>query len=379
MATRRNKKNRDLESNVYETESKGHKYYVWEHPITHIRERLGRDRAAANSTGRALNAALTQMGIPHDERAKKNTGMTVAQLAKEYFPRAIESRGSHASIKKLTNIYERIGEVYTDVSILRATVKDLFDPIGELPNSSYNDIRFQLIRLFAYALSRGYIPHNVGNAAAVMEKRSTAKAKRMRLTYDAYQLIFTEAEPWLQTTMAIMLHTGLRPCDVVHLRYDQVIDGVLYTKVRKTGKFLGIELFEGEHEIIKQSRYDGVISPYIVHRAPKRHGVKKARERHHSTQVTTDLLSREFSAIRDKLGIGAGTGKNKRGTPPTLYEIRSLSGRLYAEMGREKKLISDLFAHTKLTMTDVYLDERDISREKIKMVRAGLQIGHIKS
>lgn len=370
MAPRKRKReNEGLEQNVYTNTSKGHVYYYWQHPLLLTKEPLGTDKNAANVTARALNKAIAGMGIDPGVRAEKVAGITVASLVEEYRPVSFKKL-KPTTRKAAGNYLERITGLFGNMIITRVTVKDLSEGINDLPDTVYIKMRTELIKLFDYALSRGYIPHHMNSPARVLEKKSEPKAKRQRLEVTDLERIFKKSPDWLKVAIELMLHTGMRPDDVINLRYSDVADGSLTSEVRKTDKFLGLELDDYEKEIIRRSRQSGIASPYIVHRLPKRRTGKPSRTKDHPTQLTLDLLSRTFSEIRDELEIG----KNKKGTPPTLYEMRSLAGRLYKAEGRSDEEIQDIYAHATVNMTRVYLDPRDGSAPaNLKRVKAGLK------
>lgn len=169
--------------------------------------------------------------------------------------------------------------------------------------------------------------------------------------------------------MMLMMQTTIRPVDAVNLKFSQYRDGVLWTKIRKTGKIQGLKLRPQAEAVLTRARQSGIVSPYIVHALPKRHRGKENRSRYkdHPTQRTTDQLSREFSEIRDRLGIGSG----KAGKPPSLYEVRSLAVRKYKEKGENRKNLQNLLSHTDDDMLEIYEHERDLESAVI-IAEAGM-------
>src|SRR5690606_31788163 len=167
------------------------------------------------------------------------------------------------------------------------TTREISDYLEKIPLTYRSKQRNEVIRLFDYALARGYLPHNYGNPAKVTGFQAAPRPVQMRLGYADYQRIYAEAPGWLQILMDIMLHTTLRPGDALRLRFEQYYDGALHTQVRKSKKYLRIELDSDEQAIIKRARQSGIASPYIVHRMPKRKRTMAA-EKTHPTQITVD-------------------------------------------------------------------------------------------
>lgn len=63
-------------------------------------------------------------------------------------------------------------------------------------------------------------------------------------------------------------------------------------------------------------------------------------------------LTNAFSLVRDEVCIEVARDK----TPPTFYEQRSRSGRVYKKQGLD---VQSLWGHKNKEMSEVYLDERD--------------------
>lgn len=361
---KRKPENEDLPPNLYTNKVGAATYHYFEYPDTHEREQLGTDRAAAIKTAKALNAALG-----HIARKPKQACVTVAQAAREWLPKRQERLGSDSAKKRARQAMDGISARFGRRGLRELTTREISDYLESIPLSYRSKERNEFIRLIDYALARGYLPHNYGNPAKVTEYQGAPPAQRMRLGYADYQRIHALAPPWLQILMDLMLHTTLRPGDALRLRFDQFYDGALHTQVRKTGKYLRIEFDASEQAIIRRARQSGIASPYIVHRMPERKGLRMAAEKSHPTQVAIDKASRQFSKIRDALGIGKDVPPKQR---PSLYEVRSLASWLYDQSGRDRAEVAALMAHTSEQMTAHYQDDR---RVNFVTVRAGLKLG----
>lgn len=322
-----------------------------------------KDFIAYDIACKALNAALG-----HIARKARQTGVTVAQAAREWLPKRLERLPSESAKKRARNGLAHFGEAFGRRALRDLATRDISDYLDTIPLTYRAKQRNEIIRLIDYALARGYLPHNYGNPARVTEYQGAPPAVQMRLGYADYQRIYAAAPVWLQTLLEIMLHTTLRPGDALRLRFDQFHGGALHTQVRKTGKYLRIELDPAEQAIIKRARASGIASPYIVHRIPERKGERLAAGKDHPTQITVDMASREFSRIRDGLGICADAPPKQR---PSLYQLRSLASWLYEQAGRDRADVAALMAHTSEQMTAHYQDDR---RVNYVTVRAGLRL-----
>lgn len=364
----RKAENEDLPDNVYPDKKGAVTYYYFQFPDTLVKEYLGSDKEAAIEAGHELNDKVGRM-----ERVRKPKGVPVSTVVREWLP-IRQSEVASDSAKKMARLaLERFKADFGKGTLRQLTLqrdppaRQISDWLDAIPLTYRYKARNEVIKLYDYAISRGYLPHDYGNPAKATRYQGSPKAKRMRLGYSDYQAIYAEAPVWLQTLMDVMLHTTLRPGDALRLRFEQFYDGALHTQVKKTRKYLRIKLDQNEHSIIKRARQSGIASPYIVHRMPVR---KRwiAAEKDHPTQVALDMASREFSKIRDKLKIGAKVDAKER---PSLYEIRSLASWLYAQSGRDRKEVKELMAHTSEQMTALYQDDR---RQNFVTVTAGLKL-----
>lgn len=364
---RRKPENSDLPPNLYCYTKNDVAYYYFEHPGNHERDPLGTDREAAIRTVRAINTALGSAA----RAPKAQDGMTIARVAAEWLPKRLEKLRGHSSRRNAKWHLDRFGAHFPRHTLRQITTRQISDWLDSMPLSYRNKARVEIIKLIDFALARGYLPHTYGNPAAVTEYTSEPPAARLRLGLADYRKIHAAAPAWLQTLMDIMLQTTLRPGDALRLRFDQFYDGALHTQVRKSLKYLAIELDHEEQQIIRRARLSGIASPYIVHRMPLRKR-RMASGKDHPTQITGDMASREFARVRDELGIAADVDVALR---PPLYEVRSLASWLYEQAGRDRGDVAALMAHTSEQMTAHYQDDR---RVNFVRVRAGLCLSAIR-
>ena len=104
--------------------------------------------------------------------------------------------------------------------------------------------------------------------------------------------------------------------------------------------------------IIEESR-DRIMCPYIVHRAPEKITGKIAKDCTHQFQVTSNYLSRAFSALRDQLGLYSNLKPEQR---PTYHEMRATAADALDKMGHDpQKRLGHKDEKSKL----IYLDGHD--------------------
>ena len=179
-----------------------------------------------------------------------------------------------------------------------------------------------------------------------------AERQRRRLELAEFWRIQAAAPPWLARSMVFALHTLLRPCDLVRIRFEDYSDGVLQVRPNKAGA--GVEALplrlqvSAELDAAIRACRDDVASPYIVHRAPARRIARDRMAREHPTQLTEDSLSRAFAEARGRASVG---GKN----PPSLVEIRALGANQYEAAGWSRAQIQSLMGHRDEATTQIYL------------------------
>lgn len=99
---------------------------------------------------------------------------------------------------------------------------------------------------------------------------------------------------------------------------------------------------------------DDILSPYLVHKAPAKRRREYLDKKEHWTAVTPEMLTREFTRLRDQTQVSARLAPEQR---PTFHEIRALGGELYRQAGWANEAIQRLLGHSTEKMTKHYLDK----------------------
>ena len=108
-----------------------------------------------------------------------------------------------------------------------------------------------------------------------------------------------------------------------------------------------------------------MLCPYIVNRVGRyRDQIGEGCD--HPFQVSSKQISREFSKLRDSLGIAANLEKDER---PTFHEIRALSIHLFDKAGVDPQSRA---AHSDAKSTKIYKENHV---EWVRVPAAELNIG----
>ena len=187
---------------------------------------------------------------------------------------------------------------------------------------------------------------------------------------EAYKAIFSAAERPIQCAMELELNILQRREEIHRWRSDWSRDDTdgryVYIRISKTHKH-GIasyirvpESMPVAHselgartlgELIRKCRGDGIHSPHLVHRKPKR--VKAAKSREHPFQLTPQQISKGFANARDACGIYDHLPAEQR---PTFHELIALGEHLREKQGWTPQQIQRLRGHTKESTTKTYLE-----------------------
>lgn len=342
----RSSKYKGLEPNLYYHAPSG--LYRYRHPKTGQLHYLSRDKKACIEAARKLNAMLMPASDLVDQVVNPRCRFS---LSIDYYRTHKLPKLAEVTIKqhrvKLAKIEAKLSQHdASEISVL--DVNDFLEAVSASINVRQL-YRSLLKDLFKIAISKGHTTENP--AAAVLPNKF--EKKRMRLTLDAYQAIYAQAEDqWLRNAMDMALLTLQRRHDLALLRFDQFRDGKLYLTQHKTGQPLVLTAGASLEQVIARCK-DDILSPFVIHHLPKkiRRAGKRSTQREHHTQVMPDEFGRAFTEARDAAGL-----YKKKDNPPTFHEIRSLGADLYRQAGMDEKLIQALLGHRDARTTRIYLD-----------------------
>jgi integrase len=207
-------------------------------------------------------------------------------------------------------------------------------------------------------------PFNTNDDAPKLEKKAKPAKARVRLSIDAYWLIYDRAGEkeyfFLQNAMAIGLATALRRDDICDLQIEKHLVGFeLRKEINKSvmqrgyanASYLSWNLREypSLSAVITKAKALSVRNGNCPHLISHRYQVRRnSTKRNHRSQVLPDFLSKKFSEVRDELGLYISLAKNE--SPPTFHEIRALSSRLFGDK-YEVDRVKTLMAHTDESVT----------------------------
>lgn len=375
-AKRKKASSKALPPNLYEYNG----YYKYRNPLTGKSIGFGKNRQDAINAAIETNLLLLaqQREIDFIQRAtvSENTietsvsvSVSVSALIERYKCESEQFAQLKTSTKKedmyrLNRLQKMIGDkklIELDVRFIAEFLKTNFE------NNARTKMRSLFVKLCNFAVGSGLMENNTAEKTLKGVEKKRARGK---MTMTLFNQIYERAEPFLQIAMKISLLTLLRRGDIEELRYDDIKDGYLYVEVNKSEtssspKRLAFEVSEELKAIISESKCDGIISPYIVHRKPTKFYQDHGKD--HWSKVNSDYITKAFKKIRNSLPEMKNIPVENR---PTFHEIRSLGGYLLIQKGFSKSEISIIMGHSSTTTTDIYLTKHDKPWEKVAISKA---------
>lgn len=219
-------------------------------------------------------------------------------------------------------------------------------------------IRTRLRGIFAYAVAIGWVEKNPANVTLPFK----SIAKRGRLTFETYQLIYAKAaevSPWLQNVMLLALVSGQDRSTVA--KWERGFsDGTVATVHRnKTDKDIAIPLALRLDvlgvtlgEVIARCKSSNIATPYLIHHTENRGGIKRGAPIHLQTISMKFAEARKLAEIPDE-------------NAPSFHELRSLSKRLYDAQGNVDT--KALLGHSTEQMSALYANSRGAEPVRVRI------------
>lgn len=332
-------------------------YYSCIHPLTKKRVGLGTDRAMAARMMHRLKAEYAQDVEKQMWERIKGKSHTLKQFIDEkYLPSLADRDLAATTLKGKRHIIDSVLlPRFGDTGIKDIEVIDIADLLNEYREQDKNrmaqSIRSCFIDIFVEAISCGWTKEN----PAAITRNPKARIKRSRLTLEQFQLLYSlvdDDEPWLRRMMELAIvtsHAGAT--ELANLKRPVRGENMLRIERTKTTERVKLPLDLTLDalgwrlgDIVEKCLSTRIVTPYLLHHTSDAGNRGKGKKMHHYR------LTRRFTELVRKSGIDWGD-KN----PATLYEIRSLSERLYKKQGIDTQT---LLAHKNKRSTERYDDAR---------------------
>jgi len=96
--------------------------------------------------------------------------------------------------------------------------------------------------------------------------RNPESPRKVRISNDSYDVVYSQAPPHIQDAMDLALLTGQRVSDVLKMKISDIKDGWLYVKQNKTGKELEIQICDDLEILVNRifSRKRNATGIYLI-------------------------------------------------------------------------------------------------------------------
>ena len=350
---RRRRINCNLPINLYASKKGSRYYYRYRNPETGKETGMGTDKQAAIKAAHELNARLSP--APVDLVARVIGGIHrvdgwLDRYQEIYGKRTIKGGPlSPESIRSMKSLCNHIRHGLGTMDVAKVTTQHVaafLDRFERTPTTA-RQLRSALKDIFNEAIRQGVIQNN----PVLVTRSPSVQVVRSRLSLDEFNKIYKAAaslSPWVQNALLLAITTGQRLDDIAGMKFKDVSDGYLHVQQSKTGSMVRLSLQLRLDalgitvgEVVSRCR-NIVVSPYLLHHIRNHPKAKKGG------QIGKLTISHGFAKARGLSGLQSDH-------PPTFHEIRSLSGRLYADQGINAQA---LLGHKDAKTTSLYLDSR---------------------
>lgn len=298
----------------------------------------------------------------------------MAQLTVKAFNRDIKQMNFLQLVNLHFNRIEKSNLKPITLSNKRGNIKNFVDELGDMevaeikPIDIYkvlqrfiNENRTNMARrlyieardIFYTAILDNQLDYN----PVFMIKRPNDKVKRQRLTLNNFLAIrrfaVFQGYKWFVNALDLALVTGQRPSDLSKMSVFDIRDDYLYIEQLKSGERIALPID------LRLAIFDKSIRE-VIDNINLNDGHLLINNK--GKQCFTYSLSRYFKICREATGIAPADEKT---SPPSFYEVRSLSERLYRDQGINTQI---LLGHVYQTTTDMYNHRRGLNEWRILQV-----------
>lgn len=372
-------------------------YFVYTHPITGKRHGLGRDRANAIRDGRLLNERIVVAServnkILLGKESKDDLNHYIDMAENDWKKRVAEKKLSKNTLSKNLTYAGKIRDKFGERLPSSIRAKELEDWLDTFSPSARQVARSVLSVIWEPVMRLEELDNNVVQLTS--NKQPDVARKRLSLAmFMAIRKEAKELSPILAKAMTAMIHTAMRPGDLLTLKKRNLVRDkdpccllVRPSKTKnKTNIAIKMELSPPAIAAFDAFR-DDVVSEYILH-YPFRKG---RHQKFTGRPLQEKFLSKEFKKVRDIVfakqrdlfvtpvdegGIDSAMRLMEYSELPTLYEIRSLSLLLHDEAEKEhggqegiKRVATAVAGHSDESTTEFhYLSRHPLRWTEVKV------------
>lgn len=258
-------------------------------------------------------------------------GSTVRELVWSYFDAKV-SGGKASTVKQYKSFANAIEREWGTLAVDRLTrvmIARYRDRSG-IGKVTGNGIISYLRVAYRWAMERDDDLTNPAEDVAFNE----TKVRPRYLEDHEFRAIWAEAPRWMRTAMDIAYLTGMRPGDVLRLRWDMIGERI-GTRAEKTGLKQAFRLPQALLDVLEEAKKRPILGLYVV-----------ANEK--GRRISLRRWQDAMQDVREKVGIEDATPRDIRAKAGTDAEAE---GEDYqALLGHTSKRMSDQYLKNKRTV-----------------------------
>ncbi len=366
MAPRkRDNKNKQLTgTNIKKIVRGGKAYYYYTMPDGSNEPLAHGDEQASIEAAIALNKALRPSGGIVDrilsappKPSTKNPPMVevIDRFKSEWIP---QQRYSERSLSERLMKVSKWRQHWPHTRIGDADTFTIAQFLRSMGPESARQHRILFDQFFRFAASEGY---QTTRPMLDIEKKRQERRSRARHTWDGYKAIYDASPDWLKRAQRIALCSLQRRSDMCGILVDDQIDlkartiDIVQSKSKNYDQVVNISITMGDefYQAVLDCIWSGINCPYLLRHRPKRITKQMRESRPHIFAVPPDYLTREYSRVRDEVGVYNHLPKIQR---PGLHSIRALGIWLYTKAGYSDEYIMALSGHATEKMKAHYYE-----------------------
>lgn len=275
------------------------------------------------------------------------------------------------TVSNRTSLLKHVVRLWGDVELLRlrpATISAALRSEFDGRESTAHRVLSEMRTMLQEAVANDLLTTNPASHVKV----ATPRVLRKRLTVQDWCAMLehsrTHHQQWLQPLLLLSLLTGQRRGDLARMRFDDVVDGCLRVEQQKrAGKGYGARVALplsltldaagcSLGDVIQLCTSAGAQGPTLLRKA-------------NGAALEESSLSIRFAECFES---ACDTSPYRRRERPSLHEIRSLSARLYADIGADAQTI---LGHKHADMTELYKDDRGLTAAEWKVPKPATRTG----
>lgn len=283
-------------------------------------------------------------------KKQKKSIETLKDLFEEFRVSKDYLKLAYSTKRQNEKIFDRL-PIVQHLHFKTLTAPDLYrlrDRAAVKVTDDYANRLIKLLRvIFAYALERGHVTHNVAKNVKMIKIARETKANRP-WSEKEIRVVLSASPPHIRTPLLFMLNTGFSPVDAFSLTKDKIKDGMIPTARSKTG-------------VAVMWKVSGAVLSAIEQHM-NAHTSDKVFANSYGNAWTQDGFNAVWQRLKKKLA-----SEGRVGSDLTLYGLRHTMAALLKQAGYADEQIAESLGQSTTGATLRYIQGADLSHTMKKI------------